>query len=79
MEGPIDDVLYAVGTGLGSDRESVQTCLRPTCHFVRSLCNLAGHPTGQAIPATTAPPHILLLPAFLRRVRSLQLTLKGLP
>lgn len=79
MKGPIDDVLCAVCTGLGSDREWVHICLCPTCHFVRSLRNLAGHPTGKAIPATTSPTHILLLPAFLRRVRSLQLTLKGLP
>jgi hypothetical protein len=78
VEGLVYDVLCAVGTPLGADLEWVKTCLRPTCHFVRSLRNLAGHPTGKAIPRDDIAAHILLLPAFLRRLRSLRSTVATL-
>jgi len=79
LEALVYDVLCAIGEGLGGDLEWVKTCLRPTCHFVRSLRNKAGHPTGKAVPRDDIAAHILMLPAFLRRVRSIGETLRGLP
>ncbi len=78
VEGLVYDVLCAVGAGLGSDQEWVRTCLRPTCHFVRSLRNAAGHPTGKAVPRDDIAAHILLLPPFLRRVRTICATVDAL-
>jgi len=44
-----------------------------------TLRNAAGHPTGKAVPRNDIAAHILLLPAFLRRVRSLRSTVAVLP
>ncbi len=78
LEGLLYDVLCALGDELGADLEWVRTCLRPTCFFVRSLRNSAGHPTGKAVPRDDIAAHILLLPQYLRRVVSLKGTLAAL-
>lgn len=78
LEGLVYDVLCAIGVGVGDDLEWVKTCLRPTCYFVRSLRNSAGHPTGKEVPRDDIAAHILMLPAFLRRVASLQRTVGAL-
>lgn len=67
-----------VGVGLGDELEWVKTCLRPTCHFVRSLRNSTGHPTGKAVPRDDVAAHILMLPGFLRRVRAINSLVAGL-
>lgn len=74
LEGLVYDVFCALGPRLGDDLEWVKTCLRPTCYFVRSLRNSAGHPTGKAVPRDDIAAHIMMLPAFFRRVASLQRT-----
>ncbi len=79
LEALVYDVCCAVGPGLGDDLEWVRTCLRPTCFFVRSLRNSAGHPTGKVVPRDDIAAHILMLPAYLRRVESIAGTLAGLP
>lgn len=78
LEALVHDALSALGGGLGDDLEWVKTCLRPTCHFVRSLRNKAGHPTGKAVPRDDIAAHILMLPAFLRRVQAIRVTLAAL-
>lgn len=70
VEGAVADALAGMGRSLGESEEWAKTVLRSTCHFVRSLRNSAGHPSGKSIARDDVAAHILLLPAFLRRVRA---------
>ena len=79
LEGMTYDVFCAIGQGLGDDLDWAKTCLRPVCFFVRSLRNSAGHPTGKTVPRDDIAAHIMMLPAFLRRVQSVNRNVSRLP
>ncbi len=79
VEGMVYDVLCALLQGSDPDLEWVRTCLRPTCFFVRTLRNAAGHPTGKAVARDDIAAHILLLPAFLRQVVSVSAAVSADP
>lgn len=74
--GAVEELVYEVLRNMGpvlekDDMDWVNACFRSTSFFVRGLRNAAGHPTGRAIPRDDVAAHILMFPAFYRRVRSI--------
>lgn len=82
--GAVEELVYEVLRGMGQvlekdDMDWVNACFRSTSFFVRGLRNAAGHPTGRAIPRDDVAAHILMFPAFYRRVRSICSRLGTIP
>lgn len=79
LEDLVYDVLCALPSLDQHDADWVRKGFRPISLFVRSLRNLAGHPTGKEVSRDDVAAHISTLPAFLRRVASITEQVEGLP
>lgn len=79
LEDLVYDVLCAMPSLDQHDADWVRKGFRPISLFVRSLRNLAGHPTGKEVSRDDVAAHISTLPAFLRRVASITGQVERLP